>query len=84
MRRYRLVRLIKSVLIYLAVFIAVILSVAPIIYLFVTSFKPAELTFAVPPVWNFTPTLQNYRDVFAGANFTKYFFNSFVIASTTT
>jgi len=68
----------------MAVIIAVILSVAPIIYLFVTSFKPAELTFAVPPVWNFAPTLQNYRDVFAGGTFTKYFFNSFIIATSTT
>lgn len=84
MSKYRLWRIIKSILIYLAVIIAVILSIAPIVYLFITSFKPAELTFAVPPVWNFTPTLQNYRDVFAGANFTKYFFNSFIVATTTT
>jgi len=84
MNRHRLVRNIKNVLIYLAVILAVILSLAPILYLFITSFKPGELTFAVPPVWIFKPTLQNYRDVFAGGAFTKYFFNSFIVAASTT
>ena len=84
MNRYRLVRNIKTILIYLAVILAVILSLAPILYIFITSFKPGGLTFAVPPVWVFKPTLQNYRDVFAGGTFTKYFFNSFIVATSTT
>jgi len=84
MSRYRLMRIVKEILIYLAVIIAVILSIAPILYLFITSFKPAELTFSVPPVWNFRPTLQNYYDVFVGGKFTKYFMNSLIVASTTT
>ncbi len=53
---------------------------APILYLLITSFKPPELTFALPPVWIFTPTLQNYQDVFVGGDFTKYFINSVVVA----
>jgi multiple sugar transport system permease protein len=84
MNRYRIIRLVKSALVYLALTLAVILSLGPILYLFITSFKPAELTFSVPPVWNFTPTLQNYRDVFAGGTFTRYFFNSFFVATTST
>ena len=74
----------NMVLIYLAVLLAVVFSVFPIFYLFITSFKPAALTFAVPPVWVFRPTLQNYSDVFAGGTFAKYFFNSVVIALSTT
>jgi len=75
---------VKNFLIYLAVIIAVILSIAPIFYLFVTSFKPPELTFAIPPVWQFTPTLKNYNDVFAGGKFTQYFLNSLMVATGTT
>jgi len=84
MNRYRLSRLFKEVLLYAAAILAVILSLAPIVYLFVTSFKPPELTFAVPPVWNFVPTLKNYQEVFAGGSFIKYFFNSLIIATSTT
>lgn len=71
-------------LIYLAVILAVVLSLFPIFYLLITSFKPPQLTFAIPPVWLFEPTLQNYRDVFAGGTFTKYFLNSLTVATVTT
>ena len=74
----------NSILIYIAITLAVLLSLFPIVYLLITSFKPAELTFAIPPVWNFSPTLQNYYDVFTGGTFVKYFFNSLVVALGTT
>ncbi len=77
-------RHIRLALIYLAVLAAVAISVFPIGYLFLTSFKPPDLTFAIPPVWFFTPTLQNYQEVFAGGAFSKYFANSLIVASTTT
>jgi multiple sugar transport system permease protein len=79
----RAARLLKNLLVYAAVILAVVLSIAPLVYLFITSFKPPGLTFAVPPVWLFTPTLQNYREVFAGGTFTKYFLNSLVVATVT-
>jgi multiple sugar transport system permease protein len=69
---------------YLAVLLAVVLSIFPIFYLLITSFKPPDLTFAIPPVWVFKPTLQNYYEVFAGGTFAKYFLNSLVIALSTT
>ena len=84
MNRYRSVRLLSQVLVYVAVLAAVVLSIAPIVYLLITSFKPPQLTFALPPVWVFTPTLQNYADVFVGGEFTRYFVNSAVIAVSTT
>lgn len=74
----------NRVLIYLAVLLAVVLSLFPILYLFITSFKPAELTFAIPPVWVFKPTLNNYVEIFVGGKFIKYFINSLVIALATT
>jgi multiple sugar transport system permease protein len=84
MNRYRILRAISTMLIYLVVIVAVILSLAPILYLLVTSFKAPELTFAIPPVWNFKPTLKNYTDVFVGGEFTRYFVNSLVVALSTT
>jgi len=84
MNRYRLLKWVNNLLIYVFVILSLVLSIAPILYLFITSFKPPELTFAIPPVWNFTPTLKNYYDVFAGGTFVKYFFNSLVVALSST
>lgn len=80
----RLRKRIKTILIYIAVLVAVFLSLFPIVYLLITSFKPQEMTFSLPPTWIFKPTLQNYRDVFAGGDFVRYFFNSVIVALTTT
>lgn len=84
MDKDRLFKALNQVLIYIAVIIAVVLSIAPIVYLLITSFKPPELTFALPPVWIFSPTLKNYTDVIAGGDFIKYFMNSLVVALSTT
>lgn len=74
----------NKVLVYAAVFLAMLLSLAPILYLLITSFKPPELTFALPPVWIFTPTLKNYYDVVGTGDFFKYFLNSVLVALITT
>lgn len=70
--------------IYVLVILAVLLSISPIVYLVITSFKEPELTFAIPPVWSFTPTLQNYKEVFTSTDFSKYFLNSVIVALSTT
>jgi len=84
MSSVRLLRYLSRFLIYFLVILAVILSLAPLVYLFITSFKEPNLTFNLPPVWIFTPTLQNYREVLAGGQFEKYFVNSLVVALSTT
>jgi multiple sugar transport system permease protein len=81
---YTLFRKIATLLIYILVVLAVVLSLAPIVYLLITSFKEPQLTFALPPVWVFKPTLQNYREVLAGGEFERYFLNSFIVAVSTT
>jgi multiple sugar transport system permease protein len=72
------------VVVYILVIFAVLLSIAPIVYLVITSFKEPALTFAIPPVWNFKPTLQNYSEVLGSTNFGKYFMNSVFVALTAT
>jgi multiple sugar transport system permease protein len=42
-------------------------SLFPILLIFLTSLKTDVQTFAVPPVFIFTPTLQNYKDAFIGS-----------------
>jgi multiple sugar transport system permease protein len=71
-------------MIYILVILVVLLSIAPIVYLLVTSFKEPSLTFAIPPVWNFSPTVQNYNEVLSSTAFEKYFLNSVLIALITT
>ena len=83
-QRARLMKRISRILIYTMVIIIVILSVAPIVYLLITSFKEPELTFAIPPVWNFIPTTQNYNEILSSTDFEKYFMNSIVVALSTT
>jgi multiple sugar transport system permease protein len=80
----RIIKRLTQALVYVLVILAVVLSLAPILYLALTSFKEPELTFAIPPVWNFTPTLKNYEEVLSSTDFNKYFMNSVVTALTTT
>ncbi len=84
MSPYRLLRYLSRLGIYMLLILAVILSLAPLVYLFLTSFKEPNLTFSLPPVWIFKPTLQNYREVLAGGQFEKYVVNSLVVALSTT
>jgi multiple sugar transport system permease protein len=80
----RWIKKINQIIVYIFVILAVFLSIAPMVYLAITSFKEPELTFAIPPVWNFTPTLQNYDEVLSSTDFGKYFMNSIVVALVTT
>jgi multiple sugar transport system permease protein len=80
----RTLKRISQIFVYILVALAVLLSIAPIVYIVFTSFKEPELTFAVPPVWNFTPTLKNYDEVLSSTDFGKYFMNSVVVALVTT
>lgn len=84
MNRHRIQKKINRILLYVLVIIAVLLSLAPILYLLITSFKPPQLTFSIPPVWIFTPTLKNYTEVVGGGGFYKYFLNSLIVALATT
>ena len=63
----------------------------PVLWIILTAFKTLNEALAVPPIFFFTPTLENFYGVFsrpfsAGADaqathFDLYFFNSIVIAS---
>ena len=53
----------------------------PIFWVVLTSLKPSEISQALPPVWDFTPTLQNYRDVLSGNTYTSQVFGTLLLHS---
>ena len=48
----------------------------PVFWVVLTSIKPPELSQALPPVWDFAPTLQSYRDVLGGNTYTSQAFGT--------
>jgi multiple sugar transport system permease protein len=62
-----------------------VLFLFPIYYLLTTALKARLLAFAVPPVWLFVPTIENFQSVLANAAFLSALLNSTVacLASTT-
>jgi ABC-type glycerol-3-phosphate transport system permease component len=65
---------IGRITIRLALWAAIIVTLLPLLWVALTSFKPAELTQALPPVWSFSPTLRNYQDVLSGNTYTSQVF----------
>jgi multiple sugar transport system permease protein len=70
--------------VYALVILALVVSLFPILWFFLTSIKPRELTFAIPPAWLFTPTFENYAEVLTDRQFVRYLLNSMIIAGSTT
>jgi multiple sugar transport system permease protein len=53
----------------------------PVIWLFLTSIKSRTDAFAMPPVWIFKPTLENYQSLLRDEPFFKYLGNSFFVSA---
>lgn len=66
---------------YLFLAASLIFFIFPIFWMFLTSIKPPKDTFAMPPVWIFRPTWENYIKAFVDSRFYQYFFNSFFITT---
>ena len=75
-RRVLLARFL-DVLTYLVVFV----TLCPIFWLISTAFKTRADAFAMPPIWIFVPTLDNFREVFSRADFIGQYTNSIVVAA---
>jgi multiple sugar transport system permease protein len=58
--------------------VLLLLFLFPIYYLVSTALKQRLLAFAVPHVWLFAPTLENFRTVFSKASFLRSLLNSTV------
>lgn len=62
----------------------VFLFMLPILWIVTTAFKTRTDAFAIPPVWFFSPTLQNFRAVVDGGGFLHEYRNSVIVAVATT
>jgi sorbitol/mannitol transport system permease protein len=60
--------------------ISSLLMFFPIAWMVLASFKTEEQAIQTPPLFFFHPTLQNYRDIFARADYLTFAWNSVVIS----
>lgn len=74
----------KLVLTHIILVIFTLVCVVPLAWIVYTSFKPRNITFAMPPVWFFRPTLENYITLFQKYQLSKYFINSLYVVSLAT
>ena len=68
-------------LLRVAVWVAVVTMLFPVLWIVLTSFKPPEVSQALPPVWDFTPTLRNYAHVLSGNTYTSQVFGTLLLHS---
>jgi len=62
----------------------VVFAMFPFLWMVAASFKTQADILASPPVWFFTPTLQNYEEIFADSKVIGAIGNSLIIATSTT
>ncbi len=57
-------RVLKRSTLYCTLTIVLVAMIFPILWVVLTSIKPSIYTFAIPPQWIFTPTLESYKQLF--------------------
>ena len=72
--------MIKRVLFYLGLLALLAVVLFPLYWVVVTSFKTTRDAFAMPPVWIFQPTLENFHKVLANPTFVRAFANSVFVS----
>jgi multiple sugar transport system permease protein len=65
-------------------YLIVLAFLSPIAWLVLTAFKTRVDAFAMPPVWLFRPTLENFRAAAEQSGFLQQYRNSVIIAASTT
>jgi len=78
--RFRLARIADRTLFYGCLFGLLAFFLFPLLWMVLTSLKTNVQAMAMPPLWWFQPTLQNYVDVFAKNPFITYMVNSTIVA----
>jgi multiple sugar transport system permease protein len=56
-------------------------AVFPFVWILMNSFKTRVQVFAIPPLWIFEPTLENYANLLLSGDFPLHVFNSVIITS---
>lgn len=67
-----------SVLYYVVLVLLSLVAILPIVLMFVTSFKQQVDILSSKPTWIFTPTMDNYENIFTKLKFSRYLVNSII------
>lgn len=70
----------KRIMFFFAVTMILIVTLYPLYWVVSTSLKSVRDAFAMPPVWIFQPTFDNYDKVLHSATFLRGFANSMIIS----
>jgi len=81
---HRLKRRVENAAVTIAVLIVLLICVFPILMMLMTALKTPNDSVAIPPVWFFKPTLENFKEVFTLYPLWKYLSNSLICASAST
>ncbi|MFM7608606.1 MAG: carbohydrate ABC transporter permease [Alphaproteobacteria bacterium] len=73
-------RIMRRALFYLGLVLVLGVFVFPFFWMALNSFKTHDQITEYPPVFLFTPTLENVRNVFAQGQFVRYTWNSIVVS----
>jgi len=77
-------RRMRMYLLYLVLFMGVIITIGPFVWMVLSSFKSGgEIVRTPPTFFPEEPTLNNYRRVLTGIPFVRYFFNSLYVSTLT-
>lgn len=71
----------KRILLYAVLTALTIAWMFPVFWLIITSFKPHKVVFSIPPVWNFSASLDNYRAVLQGGDYLFCLKNSLIVCT---
>jgi len=72
----------RKVIFYLVLALILFVTLFPLYWVVTTSLKTLRDAFAMPPVWLFSPTFENYGKVLANPAFVRGFTNSLLISVT--
>lgn len=70
----------RKLVFYLAIAILLVAVLFPLYWVVVTSIKSTKDAFAIPPVWFFEPTWENYQRILNNGSFVRAFFNSVIVS----
>jgi multiple sugar transport system permease protein len=73
-----------NLVIFVIAIILLLVFLFPFLWLLFTSFKDKIDATAIPPIWQFVPTLENYRHVLQDDAFPRMLFNSLLIGVVST
>jgi len=76
-------RILEGLVVHVVVIVVLLITLFPIYWMLVTSLKTQMEAFTLPPLWIFSPTIDNYLQIFSIRPFFHYIVNSLIISTST-